>query len=137
MLGEPDRINLGIPTPGTQLRPVALPEVLNTILYQARSGCLWDMLPHELPPKSTVYDHSARWRDAKGCRAPKSQEARDPTLARSREVRIGRRARGQAIAATAERAASIEAARWSPMASPSARTTVMSVMPRKPKRPRR
>ncbi len=38
-------------------------EVLNAILYLNRSGCQWDMLPHESPAKSTVYDYFARWRD--------------------------------------------------------------------------
>lgn len=38
-------------------------EVLNTILYQCRSGCQWDMLPLDLLPKSTVYDYFAKWRD--------------------------------------------------------------------------
>jgi putative transposase len=44
-------------------RTVAMREVLNTIFYQARAGCQWDMLPHDLPPKSTVYDDFAQWRD--------------------------------------------------------------------------
>jgi putative transposase len=44
-------------------RQVEMREVLNTILYLARSGCQWDMLPHDLPPKSTVYDYFAQWRD--------------------------------------------------------------------------
>jgi transposase len=44
-------------------RKVEMREVLNTILYQSRSGCQWDMLPHDLLPKSTVYDHFAQWRD--------------------------------------------------------------------------
>jgi putative transposase len=38
-------------------------EVLNAILYLNRSGCQWDMLPHDLPAKSTVYDYFAQWRD--------------------------------------------------------------------------
>jgi putative transposase len=38
-------------------------EVMNTLLYLNRSGCQWDMLPHDLLPKSTVYDYFARWRD--------------------------------------------------------------------------
>jgi transposase len=38
-------------------------EVLNTIFYLNRSGCPWDMLPHDLVPKSTVYDYFAQWRD--------------------------------------------------------------------------
>ena len=39
-------------------------EVVNTILYLNRTGCQWDMLPHDLLPKSTVYDYFAKWRDA-------------------------------------------------------------------------
>ncbi len=38
-------------------------EVLNALLYLNRSGCQWDMLPHDLPAKSTAYRHFARWRD--------------------------------------------------------------------------
>ncbi len=38
-------------------------EVLNAIFYLNRSGCQWDMLPHDLPAKSTVDSHFARWRD--------------------------------------------------------------------------
>jgi putative transposase len=38
-------------------------EVINALLYQNRSGCQWDMLPHDLPPKSTVYEYFAAWRD--------------------------------------------------------------------------
>ena len=38
-------------------REVAMREVLNAIVYQDRSGCQWDMLPHDLPPKSTVFDY--------------------------------------------------------------------------------
>jgi len=38
-------------------------EVLNTILYLNRRGCQWDMLPHDLLPKRTVYDYFAQWRD--------------------------------------------------------------------------
>jgi putative transposase len=44
-------------------RLVDLREVLNSILYLVRSGCQWDMLPHDLLPKSTVYDYLAQWRD--------------------------------------------------------------------------
>jgi putative transposase len=38
-------------------------EVVNTILYLNRSGCQWDMLPHDLLPKSTAYEYFAQWRD--------------------------------------------------------------------------
>jgi putative transposase len=44
-------------------REVDLREVLNAILYLNRSGCQWDMLPHDLPAKSTVYEYFAQWRD--------------------------------------------------------------------------
>jgi len=35
--------------------------VVNTILYQARTGCQWEYLPHDLPPKSTVWDYFVAW----------------------------------------------------------------------------
>jgi putative transposase len=43
-------------------RLVDMREVLNAIFYLNRSGCPWDMLPHDLPAKSTVYDHFAQWK---------------------------------------------------------------------------
>jgi transposase len=48
---------------GGRPRQVAMREVLNTLFYLNRSGCQWDMLPHDLLPKSTVYDYFAQWRD--------------------------------------------------------------------------
>jgi putative transposase len=48
---------------GGRKRAVNMREVLNTILYLNRTGCHWDMLPHDLLPKSTVYDYFAGWRD--------------------------------------------------------------------------
>src|SRR3954468_18668235 len=44
-------------------RKVDMREVLNAIFYLNHSGCQWDMLLHDLPAKSTVYDHFAQWRD--------------------------------------------------------------------------
>jgi len=38
-------------------------EVLNTLLYLNRSGCQGEMRPHDLLPKSSVYDYFAQWRD--------------------------------------------------------------------------
>ena len=38
-------------------------EIVNAILYQSRTGCQWDYLPHDLPPRSAVYYYFARWRD--------------------------------------------------------------------------
>src|SRR3954454_19337081 len=53
-----------IPVYGTgRPRTNDMREVLNAIFYLVRSGCQWDMLPHDLPARSTVYNHFARWRD--------------------------------------------------------------------------
>jgi putative transposase len=49
--------------PGGRPREVDMREVLNTLLYQARTGCQWELLPHDLLPKSTVWDYFQRWRD--------------------------------------------------------------------------
>lgn len=48
---------------GGRPRTVNIREVINTILYLNRTGCQWDMLPHDLLPKSTVYEYFAQWRD--------------------------------------------------------------------------
>jgi len=49
--------------PGGRPRIVDMREVVNTLFYQNRTGCQWDLLPHDLLPKSTVYDYFCRWRD--------------------------------------------------------------------------
>jgi transposase len=48
---------------GGRPRTVDMREVLNTLFYLNRSGCQWDMLPHDMLPKSTVYDYFSQWRD--------------------------------------------------------------------------
>lgn len=48
---------------GGRPRGVDMREVVNAMLYISRTGCQWDMLPHDLPPKSTVYEYFAAWRD--------------------------------------------------------------------------
>jgi putative transposase len=48
---------------GGRPRELDMREVLNTLLYLNRSGCQWEMLPHDLLPKSSVYDYFAQWRD--------------------------------------------------------------------------
>ena len=48
---------------GGRPRIVDMRKVINTILYLNRTGCQWDMLPHDLLPKSTVYEYFAQWRD--------------------------------------------------------------------------
>ncbi len=47
--------------PGGRPREVDMREVVNTLFYQARTGCQWDFLPHDLLPKGTVYDYFAAW----------------------------------------------------------------------------
>ena len=49
--------------PGGWPRVVDLREVINAISYPQRTGCQWDMLPHDLLPKSTVYEYFTQWRD--------------------------------------------------------------------------
>lgn len=72
---------------GGRHREVDIREVLNTVFYQNRTGCQWDMLPHDLLPKSTVYDYFKAWRDDGTLQrlldalrqAVRVQEGRDPT----------------------------------------------------------
>jgi putative transposase len=48
---------------GGRHRTINMRELLNGMFYINRAGCQWDMLPHDLPPKDTVYGYFARWRD--------------------------------------------------------------------------
>jgi putative transposase len=48
---------------GGRPRTIDMREVINTLLYLNRAGCQWDMLPHDLLPKSSVYDYFAQWRN--------------------------------------------------------------------------
>lgn len=36
-------------------------EILNGIFSVQRTGCQWEMLPHDLPPYSTVYFYFRKW----------------------------------------------------------------------------
>jgi putative transposase len=47
--------------PGGRPRTVAIREVVNTLFYQARTGCQWDFLPHDLLPKGTVWNYFIAW----------------------------------------------------------------------------
>jgi len=42
-------------------REVDLREILNAIFYVQRTGCQWEMLPHDLPPYTTVYGYFQKW----------------------------------------------------------------------------
>src|SRR5262249_35211082 len=58
---------------GGRPRTTELREVLNAILYVLRTGCAWNLLPHDCPPPGTVYGHFHQWR-------------RDGTIARIHEA---------------------------------------------------
>jgi putative transposase len=47
--------------PGGRPRTVDLREVVNALFYQDRTGVQWDYLPHDLLPKSTVWDYFKAW----------------------------------------------------------------------------
>jgi transposase len=44
-------------------RTTDLREVVNALLYMSRTGCQWDLLPSEFPPRSTVHRYFSTWRD--------------------------------------------------------------------------
>jgi putative transposase len=47
--------------PGGRPRTHPLREVVNGLLYVLRGGISWRMMPSDLPPWETVYDHFRRW----------------------------------------------------------------------------
>ena len=47
---------------GGRPRAVDMRDVINAVLYLNRTGCQGDRLPHDLLPKSTVYEYFAPWR---------------------------------------------------------------------------
>src|SRR2546423_13152090 len=48
---------------GGRPRKTDMREVLNSLFYLERAGCPWDMLPHDLLPRSTVNGYFSQWRD--------------------------------------------------------------------------
>ena len=36
-------------------------EIMNAIRYRTRTGCSWRQLPHDFPPRSSVYQWYQRW----------------------------------------------------------------------------
>ncbi|MFZ6759369.1 IS5 family transposase [Undibacterium sp. Ji50W] len=47
----------------TKPRKVDLYDVFCAILYVLKSGCQWDMIPSDFPPKSTVYTYFKQWKE--------------------------------------------------------------------------
>ena len=46
---------------GGRRRTVNVREVLNGIFYVLSTGCQWNAVPRDLPPKSTIYDYLDLW----------------------------------------------------------------------------
>ncbi len=46
---------------GGHPRTVDIREILNGLFYVMRTGCAWSMIPHDLPPYSTVYSYFRKW----------------------------------------------------------------------------
>ena len=46
---------------GGNKRTVVMREVVNGVMYVLSTGCQWNALPKDLPPKSTVNDYFRRW----------------------------------------------------------------------------
>ena len=42
-------------------RQVNVREIVNAILYWSRSGCAWELLPHDFPNYKTVYSYFRSW----------------------------------------------------------------------------
>ncbi|QDV35505.1 IS5 family transposase [Tautonia plasticadhaerens] len=68
---------------------VEMREGLNAILSQARSGCQWDMLPHDFPAQSTVFDSFEQWRDDGTCQVIPDALRRQARRAAGREPSPG------------------------------------------------
>lgn len=47
--------------PGGHPRTVDMRAVCNAIYYQLKTGCQWHLLPHDFPPRSTVYHYFSKW----------------------------------------------------------------------------
>lgn len=48
--------------PGGRPREVNIRAVINAIFYVLCTGCAWAWLPHDYPPKGTVYDYFRKWK---------------------------------------------------------------------------
>ncbi len=46
---------------GGRNRFVNLRQIVNAVFYRSRTGCSWEMLPKDFPPKSTVYEYYLAW----------------------------------------------------------------------------
>ena len=53
-----------LPEPSSLGRPLKweMRSIINAIFYIVKSGCQWQMLPHQMPPWQTVYSHFRKWK---------------------------------------------------------------------------
>src|SRR5689334_11368135 len=49
------------PRPGGRPAKYTRREIVNAVLYQARNGCVWRALPHDLPPYRIVFHYFRLW----------------------------------------------------------------------------
>ncbi len=49
------------PKPGGRPARYSRREIVNAVLYQARNGCTWRALPHDLPPYRIVFHYFRAW----------------------------------------------------------------------------
>jgi putative transposase len=61
-------------------------EILDAILYVARTGCQWRLLPHDLPPWKTVYTYFVRWHNAGVFEAANTRLRKDARIAAGRNA---------------------------------------------------
>ena len=52
---------LPVPKGFDRPREVDMREIINAIFYVQRTGCQWEMLPHDFPPYQTVYKYFCKW----------------------------------------------------------------------------
>lgn len=60
---EWERIRVHIPTAKTGRPPKDHRQMLNAMLWMARSGAMWEDLPSRYGPWKTVYSRFCKWRD--------------------------------------------------------------------------
>src|SRR5215216_8075567 len=46
---------------GGRKRTSNMREILDGLFYVLKTGCQWDMRPHDFPPKGTVYHYFNQW----------------------------------------------------------------------------
>ena len=56
-------------------RDVDLRVILNGIFYVQCTGCQWEMMPHDLPPYTTVYGYFQKWQRKGLCQSIRQHPA--------------------------------------------------------------